>query len=191
MTIKMSQLFVLEPSQPSSLRHFIKFWAERYYAADESLYLNNIKGPHTPKSLAALFKWKIGNRFFRYAMPDLKKHFINRRDEAWKLVKKLAVCEPRDLASRFLDEFNEGGAIRRIFWLHCWCPKLPIYDQNVHRAMTFIKDNGEIEELPDLNADAQIQRYLDRYIQFFDEFRAFDSREVDMALFEFGRSMAP
>lgn len=125
-------------------------------------------------------------------MPDLKRHFIDRLDDARKLVKKLAACEPRELAQHFLKEFKDGGAIYRIFWLHCWRPSLPIYDQHVHRAMTFIKtyDNGKTGELAKFNHDKKVQLYLDRYIAFFDEFRGMDGREVDKALWQFGKSMS-
>jgi hypothetical protein len=55
--------------------------------------------------------------------------------------------------------------------------------------MTFIKDNGKTEELAKLSHDKKVQRYLDRYIAFFDEFRGMDGREVDKALWQFGKWM--
>src|SRR5437868_3388832 len=116
MSIRMRQLFIYTPSAPSSLRHFIEFWAERYYYRDEALYSNNINGPHTPGSLGSLFLWKIGNKLFTSKLPLLNRCFIERRVEAKKLIRGLAAHEPREIARRFLDHFNDGGAIWRIFW---------------------------------------------------------------------------
>lgn len=189
MTIEMDQLFVYAPTPPTSLRQFVEFWAARYHWANDSLYTKNIHGPHTRNSLAELFKWKIGNMLFANKLPLVRRCFIDRRAEAAKLVKKFVGCEPREFARRFLDQFKDGGAIWRIFWLHCWNPRLPIYDQHVHRAMTFVIDNGAMEELPKLKATQQVQLYLDRFLPFFDEFHEMDGREVDKALWRFGKSL--
>jgi hypothetical protein len=189
MSIRLSQLFIYTPSPPTSLRQFVKFWAERYLSSYEHLYTNNINGPHTPDGLCALFKWKIGNKLFANKLPLLKRCFIDRRSDAEKFVEKLDTHEPSEFARRFLDHFKEGGAIWRIFWLHCWATRFPIYDQHVHRAMTFIKDNGQMEELGKYSHEKKIQLYLDRYLPFFDEFREMDGRTVDMALWRFGKSL--
>jgi hypothetical protein len=190
MTILMNQLFVLARSKPDSLRHFVEFWAERYTYGDDAPYFTNINGPHTKDTLLALFKWKIGSRFFEAKRPHLEQNFIGRLEDARKLAQAVARCEPREIAKRFLVEFKDGGAIYRIFWLHCWVPRLPIYDQHVHRAMTFIMDNGQTEKLADFDADPQIQRYLGRYLAFFDEFRDMKHRDVDKALWQFGKSLS-
>ena len=189
MSIRLNQLFIYTPSAPTSLCHFIEFWAERYRWQNEELYTENIAGPHTPAGLADLFKWKIGNKLFANKLPLLKRCFIDRRAEADKLLKKLATRQPREVARRFLDHFKDGGAIWRIFWLHCWDTRLPIYDQHVHRAMTFIEDGGQMEELGRYNHARKVELYLDRYLPFFDEFQRMDGRKVDKALWQFGKSL--
>ena len=55
----------------------------------------------------------------------------------------------------FLRDFlsRPGGAIWRIFWLHCHYPnKFPIYDQHVHRAMACIIGMKSLE-IPKKNQD--------------------------------------
>ncbi len=189
MTIQMSQLFIYTPSPPASLRQFIEFWAERYRWQNEELYTPNINGPHTAAALEDLFKWKIGNKLFANKLPLLKRCFIDRRAEAEKLLKELAGRERREIACRFLDRFKDGGAIWRIFWLHCWDTRFPIYDQHVHRAMTFIKDNRKMEELGKFTHAKKVQLYLDRFLPFFVEFQGLNGRTVDMALWRFGKSL--
>jgi hypothetical protein len=192
MTIQMSQLFIYTPSPPASLRQFVEFWAERYHDPHELLYTQNINGPPTAAGFADLFRWKIGNRYFKSKKRLLKQCFIDRLGEAGPLLKQLAGQERREIARRFLNNFKDGGAIWRIFWLHCWDPNFPIYDQHVHRAMIFIKDkdNGKMEELGKFNhAEKVVQLYLDRYLPFFDEFPQMENRKLDKALWRFGKSL--
>lgn len=189
MPIQMSQLFIYTPSPPDSLRQFVEFWAERYHDPHELLYTGNINGPHTADGLAALFRWKIGNKLFSNKLPLLKRCFIDRLGEAGPLLKGLGGQAHREIACRFLNHFKDGGAIWRIFWLHCWDDNFPIYDQHVHRAMTFIKDNGKKEELGKFNHSKKVQLYLDRYLSFFDEFPQMEDRKVNKAQWRFGKSL--
>jgi hypothetical protein len=109
MTIQMCQLFIYTSSPPTSLRHFVEFWAERYHWPNHRLYAQIITAPHTAEKLGQLFKWKIGNRLFASKLPVLKKCFMDRDAEAEKLVKQLALREPRDIARHFLDHFKDGA----------------------------------------------------------------------------------
>jgi hypothetical protein len=181
---------------PASTREFVEFWALRYYDPHENLYAANINCPHhTEGTLTELFRWKIGAWLFaRNFERTVQRHFLDRIDKARAL-------HPDISAEDFLhDRFPDGGAIYRIFWLHCWHPKrFPIYDQHVHRAMTFICD-GKMEELSGYGDEEKIQKYLDCYIPFFESFRnldlAFDlerdgisSRKADRALMAFGQAI--
>jgi hypothetical protein len=189
MTIGTHQLFIYAPSPPTSLGHFVEFWASRYRWPNDDLYTQNIAGLRTAEALGQLFKWKIGNKLFASKLPLVEKCFINRSAEAEALVQQLAPCPPREAARSFLDQFKDGGAIYRIFWLHCWDARFPIYDQHVHRAMTFIRDAGRNEELGKFSHEKKVQLYLDRYLSFFDEFCGLDRRRVDQALWRFGKSL--
>jgi hypothetical protein len=160
-------------------RDFVDFWSPRYRDPNEPLYLDNIHAPRTVDSLLALFKWKAGNQWFGAKLDAIKSNFIDRRTELDEL--------PQDTTPiDFLNRFQKGGAIWRIFWLHCWNQKFPIYDVNVHRAMTFIND-GWGQELDRLSDRKKIGIYLNRYIDFESQFRDIDRRRVDRALFAFGK----
>jgi hypothetical protein len=182
----------MKTPDPASPREFVEFWALRYYDSHEDLYTTNINQPPTEETLTKLFKWKIGAFRFASALErTVKPKFLERIEEARAL--------PPD-AEKFLNTFNGGGAIFRIFWLHCWHPKrFPIYDQHVHRAMVFIC-NGRVEELSDFSEKEQISKYIDSYTRFFDSFRdvgiPFDlesdgvpGRKVDRALMAFGQAI--
>lgn len=178
-----------------SPREFIEFWALRYSDRNEGLYTANINRPPTAETLTALFKWKIGAWLFVKRLErTVKPHFLERIEETRAL--------PPDIsAADFLSIFPDGGAIYRIFWLHCWHPhRFPIYDQHVHRAMAFIQ-RGRVEESGVYSDEAKIAKYLDCYIPFFDSFRdmgvPFDSesdgiptRKVDRALMTFGQAIS-
>src|SRR5271170_7536261 len=111
---------------------FVEYWADRYSDKHEHLYTNNIDNPRTEANARDLFLWKISKRFYEHKLEHVKKHFIRRLDE---LAAMSADTTPRD----FLDRFFGGGVIWRIFWLHCWNQKYPIFDQHVYRAMRYIQ----------------------------------------------------
>jgi hypothetical protein len=95
----------------------------------------------------------------------------------------------RSEAEQFLARFDGGGAIWRIFWLHLWQPmRFPIYDQHVHRAMRFIQA-GVIEETPERESE-KIHSYTDQYLQFYARFDGINHREVDEALWTYGKFLS-
>ena len=110
------------------------------------------------------------------------KNFVARLDDLQKL--------PSDTGKEnCLEKFNKGGAIWRIFLLHCWSEsEYPIYDVHVHRAMTFICGEQR-EEIGGWDDRRKIDAYLNRYIPFFERFGDHDSRAVDQALVAFGQSL--
>jgi hypothetical protein len=170
-------LIIFQPTD--SIRKWVEFWSKRYNytGEDMQLYASNIKGPHTVQTLTGLFRWKIGRRFAQTHLPLVQKHFISRIEEARNLADKVPPDE-------FLNKFSDGGPIYRIFWLHVWNNAFPIYDMHVHRAMAYI-DTGRIEEPP--NGGKAIFNYLDRYLPFYRRFAGIDHRQVDRALWAFGK----
>jgi hypothetical protein len=181
---------------PASPREFIEFWALRYSDPNERLYTANINCPHhTAETLTQLFRWKIGAWLFARTLEHtVKPHLLSRIEEARAL--------PPDIsAADFLQVFRDGGAIYRIFWLHCWHPRrFPIFDQHVHRAMTFIC-NGNMEELSEYGDEEKIHKFIEAYIPFFasvsDVGIPFDlksdgvpGRKVDRALMAFGQAIS-
>ncbi len=163
---------------------FVKFWSDRYtYAkgrADlEHLYQENIHRPLTKETVLLLFKWKNGSRLARKKEYSVKKNYVANLDQLHGLPD-----DPRE----FLRVFGSGGAIWRIFWLHCWKQKYPIFDQHVYRAMKFILAQPSEEILQD--DDQKVNAYLDEYLPFWNEFIHGvnnTNRRIDKALVTFGK----
>jgi hypothetical protein len=187
-----SRRFIYVP-RGAAHREFIEFWAPRYHDAHEKLYTSNICGPHTDAALRDLFYWKEGPQFFDDKWPSMNSNFVSKRQQASAF--------PHDVSAEdFLAVFPDGGRIYRIFWLHCWYPdRFPIYDQHVHRAMTYIQD-GKPQELEKYTDAKVIESYLTRYIPFHEQYAKIElpfdptldgipTRKADRALFTFGKSL--
>jgi hypothetical protein len=160
-------------------RSFIDFWADRYAGYDEKFYDANVGQELTEERVLGLFVWKNGKPLSKRKRESVIRNFISRRDE-------LEQVSPDESASNLLRRFSKGGVIFRIFWLHCWRPvRFPIYDQHVYRAMRFI-ESGVLDEIP-RNDARKIRTYLDNYISFQSGFDGATSRQVDKALWAFGK----
>lgn len=171
-------MIIYQPFQANQ-QQFVEFWNLRYEYAEEHLYLNNVGQELTEQRILELYQWKNGTPLSNRKLESVRRNFVQRRDELEQL-------PPNVSANEFLDHFTNGGAIWRIFWLHCWRPNLfPIYDQHVHRAMAFI-DTGVLEEIPQYDP-RKIEAYINRYLPFHAQFAALDRRAVDKALWAFGK----
>lgn len=183
-TIQASQLWVYVQSRRHGvdLQTWVDYWAGLYRDPNEPLYTNNIN-TNSPDRLEKLFKWK-DPRFFKKRLEP----FENRCEEARNVLEhQPANCQPCAIARQFLRHFTEGGGIFRIFFLHCLDGRFPIYDQHVHRAMKYLHKKQR-EELEGMEAEEKVDRYLNSYLPFFDEFASVDdgNRKVDKALVTFG-----
>ena len=159
----------------ASPANFVSFWFAQYAHDLEPLYTDYIdRRPRTQDSVLELFTWKNGG-----SLSALKKQSVIRN-----YVPTMNAAPPTD-ARVFLTE-TKGGATWSIFWLHCLNHEFPIYDQHVHRAMTFI-ESGEREELAAHPDPEKIELYLSRYLPFCKRFNGLDGRKVDRALWVFGK----
>ena len=166
-------------ARTASEADFVAFWERQYNYPLEHLYANNIGKPLTADRVLQLFAWKNGYRLSALKRTSVEQNYIAHIQELNAL--------PQDTdAAAFLARFALGGAIWRIFWLHCWQPnRFPIYDQHVHRAMVFIEQQ-QSEEIPKANAD-KVQEYLQRYLPFRQRFRYLNQRSVDKSLWFYGK----
>jgi hypothetical protein len=164
----------------SDMKGFVKFWSRQYkWIVEAAIYDDNIGLELTEGRIWDLFRWKNGGSLSKLKEKTVRQNFVKRKAELKGPPKKQKI---EDL----LDRFSEGGAIWRIFWLHCWQPKrFPISDQHVHRAMTFIK-TGACEEIPSTN-QRKVNAYCQEYLPFHAKFKSVDCRSVDKALWAFGR----
>ena len=180
MAVEADHLITYRPCSASP-EEFVEFWASQYQYGQEGLYTDNIgRRPLTPPRIQDLYIWKNGGKLSGSKEQSVRRNFVARIDECQRL--------PTDTTAReFLDRYPTGGAIWRIFWLHCWRPaQFPIYDQHVHRAMSFIE--GHAEELAGMKDVEKIEAYLRRYLPFWRRlFRGLDGRQVDRALWVFGK----
>jgi hypothetical protein len=167
--------------QPVNVKpeEFVNFWAARYSYSNQAFYDANAGQELTETRILDLFTWKNGTPLSDAKRESVLRNFVARRAE-------LDQVQQNEPAARLLSRFSEGGAIWRIFWLHCWQPaRFPIYDQHVHRAMRFI-DQGVVEEIPSTNPQ-KIRVYLNSYLAFHARFDGFNFRLVDKALWAFGK----
>lgn len=163
----------------AGIGEFVDFWSQRYEYAEEHLYNDNIRLELTEQRILDLYRWKNGTPLSEKKRNSVLKNFVQKRDE-------LAQFKNNLTANGFLVHFADGGAIWRIFWLHCFQPdQFPIYDQHVHRAMAFI-ENGEPEKIPQYGPK-KIEAYIGRYLPFHERFATIDGRDVDKALWAFGK----
>jgi hypothetical protein len=171
----------------ASTTDFVTFWSRQWSdkdkRSDENYYDVHIKRPLTDDGLRDLFRWKNQMPLSARKQRTLERIVAGRE--------RLVHLSPDTKPEAFLNQFREGKAIWRIFLLHCWSNahgtnKYPIYDQHVHRAMTFIC-KGEREESGDWSDKVKVKAYLTRYICFFNRFSDLDPQKVDRALMVFGR----
>jgi hypothetical protein len=174
MSLTIYQLQAVSPSE------FVAYWCKLYPVhEDVELYTPNI-GLRLPEALHKLFLWKFGKRFAAKTKQSVDANVISRLAELNELSENLS-------ARDFLDRFPTGGAIFRIFLLHCWNPKrFPIYDQHVHRAMS-VAEKGLCEEIEIWPNAKKVDAYIDQYLPFYGTFVGLDSRSIDQALWAFGK----
>ena len=169
----------LEPSTPAA---FVEYWKRYYNYENESLYDTHIDKPLTPNAIHDLFLWKNGGKLSKAKQASVERNYIARLSE-------LETIPEETTAKQFLDRFNKGGAIWRIFFLHCWRPnRFPIYDQHVHRAAAVINTGGP-EEITAWSDKRKVEAYLSMYFPWHEEFIPANTtrRDCDRALWAFGR----
>ena len=166
---------VLDISQVTP-KDFVRFWEQLYSGYSEEFYRENIDLPLTEKRIADWFVWKNGTPLSANKTQTIRRF----------LAPEEYISHDADAVT--LEAFlnRPGGAIWRIFWLHLQHPRhFPIYDRHVHRAMAFML-KWRIPEIPVRNP-TKVRNYLEAYRPFFDRFDDCDRRQVDRALWRFGR----
>lgn len=157
---------------------FVDFWSSQYDARSDVLYEQNITKPLTAQKIRQLFVWKNGSTLSTRKAASVEKNYVEKAGLLAKLSSNTTTAE-------FLATFLHGGAIWRIFWMHCWQPeRFPIYDMHVHRAMEFIETAG-ISEIPRDDA-RKLDAYINRYLPFHAKFKC-GQRATDRALWAYGK----
>lgn len=178
----MDATFVVPEWTAVSREQFVEFWDRVYEFPDTDVYEEEIGKPLTPERVRRLFLWKNGGKLPERTRASVEANFVQRIDEAKALPTATGARE-------FLERFDEGGAIFRIFWLHLWQPERhPMLDQHVYRAMSFIRTGGP-GEIPSYDPK-KIELYVEEYRPFLTRhFDGLDPRKVDRALWAFGKAI--
>ncbi len=107
-------MLIYKPHRADS-KGFVRFWSHQYGYGDDARYEQNIGPELTEKRIQDLFEWKNGTPLSKLKQGSLYRNFVERRAE----LDRLREDENPEV---FLAHFAKGGAIWRIFWLHCWQP---------------------------------------------------------------------
>jgi hypothetical protein len=157
-------------------KDFVQFWERLYSGYDENFYRDNIDKPLTEERINAWFEWKNATPLSANKSETIRRYLSPQE--------RIGHDADAGTLAAFLN--RPGGAIWRIFWLHLQHPRhFPIYDQHVHRAMGFMLGWANLT-IPAHNP-AMVRSYLASYCPFFKRFDDSDHRQVDRALWSFGR----
>ena len=175
----------------NSCKEFVDYWKEKYRYGNETVYKCHIDKDLTKEneneSLKKLFVWKNGHK----KLSESQLININEKIE-WLNSDCVRNCEKEQIIEKAEKKYlnrKEGGAIWNIFFLHCLYPEeWPIYDQHTYRAMMYMYiETGKIPE-DEKNNRKKYENYIDNYKPFFkDNFKESKPRDVDKALFAFGK----
>jgi len=161
-------------------KDFVGFWEQLYSGYDENFYRKNIGQPLTKDLIEKWFEWKNGTPLSAAKTQTIRRYFSPEE--------RIGADANADALAEFLN--RRGGAIWRIFWLHLQHHRhFPIYDQHVHRAMAFLRKRPDHETPAEIPADnpTKVRNYLEVFRPFFDRFEDCNRRQVDRALWSFGR----
>lgn len=173
-------MFIIKKIEFVNDNEFIEFWAEQYSYPNMSFYTENIGKELTEKRVYELFAWKNGRNLSKKKRDSIALNYLSESD----------IPDEKATNEELIEYLNrDGGAIWRIFWLHCNFPEAyPIFDQHVYRAMAYIKSKKEIE-IPAYNPK-KVDIYVDEYISFYENFEGKEKKVVDEALWSFGKFLA-
>jgi hypothetical protein len=165
---------------PASELEFVEFWSKLNFYELEHLYDENIKkNPLDQEAVWALFKWKNGTE----EIARMKKQSIT--NIYLPQLEKIPSLKSLDDGKNYLATLG-GGPIWNIFWLHCVNPVLfPIFDQHTYRSMAKVLDM-KVKEISNKRPEI-IRSYFEEYIPFTRQFNQVSRRDLDKALFAYGR----
>jgi hypothetical protein len=159
---------------------FVEFWSKLNSYDLERLYDENIKkNPLDEDAVWALFQWKNGSE----EIAKMKKQSIIKT--YLPQLKKIPSLKSLEDGKNYLATLG-GGPIWNIFWLHCINPELfPIFDQHTYRSMAKILDMN-VKNISKKRPEI-IRSYFEEYIPFTRQFIRVSQRDLDKALFAYGR----
>jgi hypothetical protein len=171
-------------SKGASLKEFIEYWGRLYSYTNEKLYDDCItKSFFDRHDIELLFVWKNGMKLSQSKQKALEEKIIARLNQINDLKSK-----PIMSISEYNSEFRDVSFVWRIFLIHIMKPyDIPVYDQNVHRAFSYIHgtDYSNISET--INESVKEAFYLSDYYPFVKNIKGLTLRQIDRGLFAFGQ----
>lgn len=164
---------------PATQSDFVSFWCAQYQYDLERLYDDNIGKLLNEDRVWALYKWKnVSEKIAAGKQKSIRTAYIP------ELTKLPSLSTIQD-GQKYIRSLT-GGVIWDIFWLHCIKPDLfPIFDQHSYRSMAHIMEFSTTEIPP--NRVQKLDAYFNKYIPFTKQFPETNQRDLDKALFAYGR----
>lgn len=169
----------------NSKEDFVTFWKLRYRYESEIDYANTINSEINHIMLKELFIWKNGRRMSSKKEISFKNK-IQRRVELLRTYRKSSKRSIRNL----YDELSDVSFVWRVFACHIARPsEYPIYDQHIHRAVLYLLEDESWRGVNNTMSMEQKELfYFEVYLSYFlPQFKEFSYRDIDKALFAFGR----
>lgn len=170
---------------------FVKFWSHIYDYPNMDEYNMNIRyGPgekYTKENISKLYRWRNRVNLSESKELTVQDKISARLDE----INHLKGQKDIDI-DQFFELFDEVSAVWRLFLLHMIKPlRYPLYDQHIHRAYNYLHKMQYNCISNHLSDNAKIRFYKKYYLPFvqqmMDEYPQLSIKQIDNALFVFGR----
>jgi hypothetical protein len=179
--------FIIQICTVADANIFVGFWKQFYDESYEGKYDEVInKQSWEANDIHRLFEWKNN---MKDKLAKSKETFVKKIVENLQTANNLRTNYNHDL---FIKTFGKLGPIWGITFLHALQPgEFPIYDQHAHRAYTCLS-TGVLVTMPKRHKIYTV--YFDQYVPFFKQFSQaannFQPKEVDNALWAFGKFLS-
>jgi hypothetical protein len=168
-----------------SKEEFLTFWSKRYFYKSKHDYESLMNQDISEVVLSALFEWKNGMNLSERKEHSFQNNILNQCEKIREYRKNLDLD-----AKELYDLLDKVSFVWRIFACHIARPEeYPIYDQNIHRSVLYIQGDDNWQNVtPSLNDQLKSDFYFNNYKkEFLPQFSDIPSRDIDRALFAFGR----
>jgi len=178
------KIIILERKKINDVDEFVRFWSELYSYKNEPLYANNIASKKFRKNeVRDLFVWKNGMKLSHLKEKSLESKILNKIDK----INDFKTVEDFDL-NKFRVYFDNVSSVWKIFLLHIINPnKFPIYDQHVHRAYNYLKEENWQGVSSKISPKIKESFYFNEYLSFILDNGIKDLKKFDEAMFSFGQ----
>jgi hypothetical protein len=180
-------LVALTPNYNPSVDEFIEYWKSQYNYPRMELYNNNIILQQLDlPNLRELYEWKNGMK-----LSSAKSRSLT------KIAAELPLINHYKMKGIDQVEFNKRfdwmSTVWKVYLMHIISPtEYPIFDQHVYRAFCYLQKQVKEDSLGTNKQKETI--YYEHYIHFYGDFKdaseKFNEKEIDSALWAFGKFLS-